>query len=807
MRRESRLHDVIHDLRISLRGLLRVPWMTLTVLVTVGLGIGATTAIFGAINAALLRPLPYADPERLVWIYTDAPPFQFRFSVADYLALEAQQTQFERVAGFTSRTMTFNDGSAAELIEGRVVTWTYFSTLGITPALGRDFGEADARPGSPPAVIVSHGFWQQRLGGRRAAIATPIRLDGADYVLAGVLPPAVGPLEARRDFFVAAQLATPPRRGPFPYWVVGRLRPGVDPAAATSELRAINRRIFPIWKASYQDEKATWSLLGLQSRLVGSVRTTAGLALSAVALVWLIACVNASNLLVARVTSRRRELAVRAALGASRGRVVRHMLVESGLLAAGAALVGVVLAWVGIRVLRGVGADYFPRTQEMAFDGPVLAVLAAATLLSGAIFGLIPAVHGTGGPLDDCLRSAGRSSTGSLSVRRLRRLLVGAQFAISTPLLVVAVLLLVSLNELKRVDLGVDSRNVVTGSVRLPSARYQSPASVTGYWEELSRRLRAVPGVSDIAFADSRPPDGASNINNFDLEALPTPPGGSQPATPWVAVTPEYFGALGVPLLEGRLLDARDAEREALESVVVDRAWARRFFPGDSAIGKRFKEGGCTRCPWTTVVGVVGDVKYAGLEQPDQGTVYTPMAGGLSRFVVLRTQGDSVVVLPSVRQAIRALDPDVPMTSVATIDELVAESLESPRALSLLVAGFALVALALSAVGIYGVMAYYVQQQARDISIRLALGGRPADVLRLVIGEGMLVVLGGVLTGLVTAYASTRLLSSLLFGVGAADVPTFVAVTVFLLTVALLACLVPARRAIALEPAAVLRSE
>lgn len=801
------LQDLMQDIRISLRTLLRVPVLTLTVILTVGLGIGATTVIFSAIYAALLRPLPYADPDRLVWIYTDAPPFQFRFSVADYLALDAQQTQFEGIAGFTNRTVAFSDGNAAELLSGRQVSWTYFGLLGIRPALGRDFTEVDARPGRPPAVIVSHGFWQRRLGGRSDLIGRPIRLDGADHTLAGVLPSTVGPLEQRQEFFIVAQFSTPPRRGPFPYWMLGRLRPGVDPSAAASELRAINRRIFPIWKASYQDEKATWSLMDLKARLVGHVHTMAGLALAAVALVWLIACANASNLLIARVTSRRRELAVRAALGASRGRVVRHLLVESGLLAAGAACIGVVLAWFGIALVQDVGANYFPRTHEITLAGPVLLVLAAGTLVSGLIFGLIPALHGSGGPVDESLRSAGRSATGSPSVRRLRRILVGSQFAISTPLLVAAGLLLASLNELSQVEVGFDGRHVITGSVRLPAALYQTPGSVTSYWDELKRRLEALPSVAGVAFADSLPPDTAFNVNNFDLEDFPTPVGQSQPATPWVAVTPEYLRVLGLTLLEGRFLDERDAQLPNLESVVVDRTWATRFFPGRSALGKRFKEGGCTDCPWTSVVGVVSDVKYGGLDQPDQGTVYSPLSGQLSRFVVLRTHGDPLIALPSVRQVARELDPGVPLTSVATIEELIAQSLHTPRSLSTLVAGFALIALVLSAVGIYGVMAYYVQQHAKDISIRLALGGRTVDVLRLVVGQGMTLVMGGVAVGLLTAFASTRLMSSLLFGVSAGDAITFLAVSLFLMSVALAACLVPARRALNLEPAAVLRNE
>jgi len=804
---------MLQDLRICLRNLLRAPLLTVTVVLTVGLGIGATTVIFSAVNAALLRPLPYADPDRLVRIFTDAPPNKFPFSVADYRALQAQQTRFAQIAGYASRAMAFTDGTVAERLRGRAVSWTYFALLGVRPAIGRDFTESDGRPGNPPAVIVSYGFWQRRLGARSDVIGKPIRLDGSDYALAGILPQVVGPLEQGQEFFVAAQWETPPRKGPFFITALGRLKDGSARSAAADELRAINRRIFPLWRSSYQDEKATWSMMALKTHVTGDVATIAGLALAAVALVWLIACTNASNLLIARVASRRRELAVRAALGASRGRVIRHLLVESGLLAVGAAGVGIALAWVGVEFLRNLGAAYFPRTQEVTFDGRVLWFLAAVTAGSAFLFGLVPAMHGTGGPVDESLRSMGRSSTGSVGVRRLRRALVGSQFAIATPLLVIAGLLIGSLNELRRVDLGFDTHNVISGGIQLPVAQYREPERVAGFWDELQRRVEALAGVSGVAFADGRPPNDVGNFNNFDLEEIPTPPGQSQPVTPWVAVTPEYFRLLGLPLQQGRLFDERDGLGPSEEVVVVDRAWAKRFSPGASAVGKRFREGGCTRCPWTTVVGVVSEVKYAGLDKPDEGTVYTPMGGRGSqnpsrfRYIVLKTASDALTLLPAVRQVVHELDPSLPFSDVATMGELVERSLQRPRSLSMLIGALAAVALVLSVVGIYGVMAYYVQQQTKEISIRMALGGSPAAVLQLIVGQGMKVVASGVGVGLLTAFAVTRLMSTLLFGVGATDAFTFVAVTILLLAVALLACSVPARRAIAVQPAVVLRNE
>ncbi len=813
-RREDRvqltlmLQDFAQDARIAIRSLLRTPVLALMIVLTVGVGIGATTAIFCAVDAMLLRPLPYADPGRLVRIYTDTPPFVFRFSAADYLALVAQQTQFEKVAAYTGRTFTFSDGRSSDVVPGKMVSWAYFDVLGVRPALGRGFTEADGREGARRTVIVSHAFWQQRLGGRADAIGQPVRLDGADYTLAGVLPRKVGPLEQRQEWFAVQQFKTPSRRGPFPFTVIARLRPATTPAAAAAELRAIDKRIFPLWKSSYQDDRATWSMMDLKSHVVHDVSKVAGLALGAVALVWLIACANASSLLIARVTGRRQELAVRVALGASRGRIVRYLLAESAVLAAGSVVVGVALARAGVGLLRSAGGSYLPRVQEIALDGAALWVLAGLTLASLALFGLVPALHGAGGPIGDSLRSSGRGATGSLAVRRLRRVLVGTQFAVTTPLLVVAALLLASLNELKHVDLGFDSRNVVVGSIRLPSAQYQEPGRVTAFWKELERRIAAVPGVKGVAFADGNPPNNVSNINNFDLEDFPAESGKSQPATPWVEVTPEYFGVMGLKLLEGRLLEERDGLKENLEDVVVDRAWSRRFFPNGGALGKRFHEGGCTECPWTTVVGIVTNVKYVGLDALDEGTVYWPMAGpdGM-RQIIVRTKTDPAGVIASIRERLRELEPGAPFSGVATIDALVQESLDQPRSLAVLVGAFALTGLALAIFGIYGVMAYFVAQQSKDISIRMALGGTILGVLRLLVGSGMKLVALGVAAGLLVSLALTRLTASLLYGVRPADPLVLCGVSALLLAVAVCACLVPAIRGTRVQPAALLRNE
>ncbi|HET7746808.1 MAG TPA: ADOP family duplicated permease, partial [Vicinamibacteria bacterium] len=767
MRIGLRLEEAVQDARISVRSLRRAPLLAATVLATVGLGIGATTAIFSAVDAALLRPLPYRDPDRLVRLFTDAPPNRFRFSLVDYQALAAQQTQFHSVAAYTDRGVSFADGTVAERVRGRAVAWTYFSLLGVVPALGRDFAEGDARVGAPPAAIVSAAFWRRRLGERRDVVGSPVRLDGEEHTVVGVLPDPPGPLERGLDVFVAARWPSPTRKGPFLYTALGRLRGEADRAAAAEELRAINRRIFPLWRTSYQDENATWAMMPLKEFVAGDSHRRVPVALAAVAVVWLIACANASSLLVARVTSRRRELAIRAALGASRGRVMRYLLVESVILALGAATLGAALAWALIRLLRDVGAPYVPRAAEMAMDRPVVAVLLVLTALSACLFGLVPALHGASGRAEEALRSSvDRTSSDAPAVRRTRRALVAAQFAIATPLAIVAALLLASLDALRRVDLGFDTTNMISGSISLPAAQYPKPADVAAFWDELQRRVAALPDVAQVAYADDRPPQ-IGNVNNFDLEDFPSE--SRQPLAPFLGVTPEYFDLLRLPLLSGRRLDRQDALKETIEAVVVDRAWEKRFFAEGTAVGKRFREGGCTTCPWTTVVGVVPNVQYGGLSNPDEGAVYYPLPPGeRARFLIVRTRIDPQRALPTVAWVLRELDPSLPLAGVATMDDVVASSLERPRSLALVVAAFGVVALLLSIVGIYGVMAYYVQQHWKDISIRMALGGRAGTIVRWIVGQGMGVVAGGVVVGLVEAVFAARAVTGLLFRVGAA---------------------------------------
>ena len=808
MRRQLLLTGLGQDLRVSLRALRRVPVLALTIIATVGIGIGATTVMFAAADAAILRPLPYQESSELFRIFLDAAPYRFRFSVADYLALEQQQTAFTRVAGYTDRAMAYSDGQSADRLRIRLVSGGYFDLLRIPALYGRTFNAGDARPGAPSAAVVSYEFWRRRLGSSTGIVGQVIRLDDKPYTVVGVLKSGPGPLERSVDAFVAAQWTTPPRRGPFFITAIGRLATGNSQAAAQAQLREICRRIFPLWQSSYQNDRAGWGMVDLKRQIAGDFPATATVVAAVVAFVWLIACVNASSLLLARVAGRRRELAMRTALGASRGRMWRHLLIESGLLACSAAVLGAALASVGLRLVQTFASDYVPRAAEMALGGRTLVVLIAVTAASLGLFGLIPAAAATRGRLDETLRSSTRSATETRRGRRMGAALVGAQFAVATPMLILALLLVTTLHRLERVSVGFDTRGVVTADINLPAATYATPAQTVAFWAELKNRVAALPGVVNVAFTDSRPPEDAGNQNNFELEDSPITEGHSQPVTTWVAVTPDYFALIGSGARDGRLLEERDSNDDAPPVIVVDEAWAHRFFPGQSAVGKRLHDGGCSTCPWTTVVGVVPVVKYDGLSVPDQGTVYSPMGRAeRARYLMVRTSGSESSTLQGMRDALRSLNPSLPMASAESVDELVAESLQRPAGLSALATGFAAVALLLSIIGIYSLMANYVHQHGKEISIRIALGGRPSRVLGLFVARGTWLVCAGVAIGVVAAVNVSRLAKTFLFGVSATDPATYGGAAIALLAMAAIACAIPAARAVAASPAAVLRQD
>jgi putative ABC transport system permease protein len=792
------------DLVYSVRNLARTPALTATIVLTVGIGLGATTGMISVVRAVLVNPLPYAAPGELFWIYTDNPPYRFRFSVVDYRALEADHAAFSAVAGYQTSTVTVTEGGVAERATAKSVTGSYFPLLGQTATIGRLFDVSDDARGDRVAVLTA-AYWARRFGSDPGVLGRPMTLDGARYTIVGVLQKTVGPLEHNVAVFTAARWPTPTRKGPFFTMALGRLRPDVSRAAALDALRGTNARLFPIWKSSYQDEKATWGMQDLKARVVGDVGSTLVVVLAAVGCVLIIACANVINLLIARAFNRSRELAIRSALGASRGRLLQHLMVESGVLTAGAAIVGAGVALLAVKLVTTYGATYIPRIDEVRMSGPVLEWLAALALGSGVLVfagGLVPAIHRSSLGMDRALRSGGRSATDGPAARRLRRVLVAAEFALATPLIVAAVLVMASLDRLSRVSVGIDTERVLTAAVSLSGAGYSRDADRKAFWDRALERLASLPGVAAVALADSRPPNDSGNRNNFDLEDHPTLPGQNQPICTWVAVSPQFFKTVGLPLERGRLLDERSLREDV---VVVDRAWANRFFPGQEVLGRRFRSGGCTACEWTTVVGVVGNVKWTGLDGSEDGTVYSPFEDFPNAFFVLRTNAGPSSSTKALREAVHGLDPGLALTNIATGDDLVSDSLTAPRYLSVLVGMFALAALVLSVVGIYGVMAYFVQQHTRDIGIRLALGGEPSHVRRMVVLQGLRPVAVGVGLGVGAAFLTGRFLTALLFGVSPTDVRTMAGVPLALVAVAAVACLVPGRRAANLDPADILR--
>lgn len=795
------MQQLWRDARYSLRSLARQPVLAATIVLTVGVGLGATTAMLAVVRAVLVNPLPYEDAEHLFWIYTDNPPYQFRFSVVDYRALEADHPAFSHVAAYQTSVVTVSDGDQAERVTARAVTGSYFGLLGQQPHIGRLFDASDDGRGEPIGVL-THGHWTSRFGSDPSVLGRSMTVNGARVTIVGVLERVTGPFEQNTALFTVANWPAPTRRGPFFTMALGRLAPGVTREAALASLHATNRRLFPIWQSSYQDEKATWGIQDLKARVLGGVGPTLLAVLAAVACVLLVACANAANLLIARSVQRSRELAIRGALGASRHRLLQLVLVEAGVLGAGAALLGLAVAGASVKMVTVYGANYIPRLGEVGLSGGALLWMAGLALVAGLLVGLVPAWYGTRLRVDAALRSDGRASTAGPAARRVRRALVAAEFALATPLLVAAVLVIASLDRLARVPVGVDTSRVLSASVSLPGARYADGDARAAFWARLLDAAAALPGVESAAMADSLPPQQSGNQNNFDLEDRPTPAGQNQPICTWVAASPAFFDTVGLTLEEGRPLDARSAEENL---IVVDRAWANRFFPGERVVGRRLHEGGCTECPWTTVIGVVGNVRWHGLDAVEDGTVYWPFVSSANGFVVLRTPVDPGSLTEPLRRTVRDLDAGLALADVATGDELVDQALATPRYLSVVIGLFGAAALVLSIVGIYGVMASFVQQHTRDIGIRLALGGEPARVRRLVVLEGMRLVVAGVVIGLAGTLAAGRLLASLLFDVSPRDPATLVAVPAALAAVAIVACLVPAHRAARVDPAVVLR--
>ena len=814
------METLILDIRYSIRNLLKRPGFAAIVIVTLGLGIGANTAIFSVVNAVLLRSLPFHNPEQLVTLWERNPKQGYEQNppaAGNFVDWRDQNHVFAQMAIYApSKRFNLALGDQPDRITGAAVSSSLFELLGISPVQGRVFTAEEEQPGRDQVVLVSYNFWKRRLAAVSNPLGQTITLDSKSYTIVGVMPQGfqfpggsgtvLGTFTAATaDLWVPLVLdeETLRQRSSHSLNVIGRLKPGVTVAQATAEMDEIQQRLEQHYPNFYVGSNV--KLVPLAEQVVGTARRPVLVLWGAVAFVLLIGCANIANLLLSRSTSRAKEIAVRAALGAGRVRIIRQLLTESLVLSFAGGIAGVVLAAWGVRILSTIVPTNFPRREEIGLDGWVLVFTLLISLLTGVIFGLAPALQSTKMDLTEALKAGGRSSAAAGGRHRLRSLLVIVETALALVLLIGAALMIQSFLRLEHVNPGFKTDHVLTMELSLPANSYPRPQRST-FFQQLVEQSKALPGVQAVAAAKHLPLSGDNMNFAFDIEGHPFPPGKS-PGADCRFVTSDYFKALGIPLISGRLLSDSDGA-QAPQVLLINESMARRYFPNEDPIGKRLVLG--INNFTGQIVGVIGDVKHVSLDAETNDEIYAAYSQApfwTDMTLLVRTTGEPMSIAGSMRNEIAALDGRVPIGKVRTMETITAESVAQPRFRTLLLGLFGIAALLLAAVGIYGVMSYAVTQRTHEIGIRMALGAQVSDVRRLVIGNGMTLALVGVATGLAGSFALTRLMASLLFGVAATDVATFAAVSGGLIAVALAACYIPARRATKVDPLVALRCE
>ena len=815
--RREYMSDLLQDLRYAMRGLVRTPGFTAVAVTTLALGIGATTAIFSVVNGVLLRPLPYPDAGRVAMIWMDNRRMGLHEDIhswPNYVDLKTQTRSFASMTAYSEGGYNVTGACTSGTCEPQRVpavraTADLFAVLGVRPLAGRVFRAEEEEQERDAVVVIGHGLWTRMFGADPAAVGRTLRLNGRERTVIGVMPAGFAFPNAETELWVP--LVLPPQlkegRNSFWLWVVGRLRPGVTLESAQADMTALARRL----EEQYPGNRDYGvHLVSLPQQVVGpSVRTALWVMLGAVAAVLLIGCANVANLMLSRAAVREREVGVRLALGASRGRLVRQLLTESVLLAALGGALGVALAWAGLRVLTGLAPADIPRLDEVRIDGLVLAVTLVVVVATGILFGLVPALQSSRPDLFEALREGGRGGTAGRVGHRLRRTLAAAQVALVVVLLTGAGLLIRSFLELQQVQLGFRPDHLLTMQLTLPGAKYQQDAQRVAFFDALIERTRTLPGVRGVGAISSIFLSKTPNSTNFTIEGRPASRDVSNAEVPLDAITPDYFRVMGIPLTRGRAFTAQDVVT-APPVVIVNESMARRFWPGEDPLGKRFKYGDLeSEAPWTTIVGVVGDMRRTGFDAPVRYETFLPLAQTAygSMTLVVRTTGEPLSLAPAIRSAVRAIDPDQPVYQVRSMDQLLSEMVAQRRFSMALLGTFAGLALLLGLVGVYGVTSFLVAQRTREVGLRIALGAQPAQLVGMVVRQGMAVAAIGLGVGLVAALAGGRLMSGLLYGVSPADAVTLVAVIGLLVLATLLANYVPARRAARVDPLVALRSE
>jgi len=806
------METLLQDLRYGWRVLAKSPGFTAIAVITLAMGIGANTAIFSVVNAVLLRPLKFSEPGRLmtVWQKDKDGPYS-NVGYATFLDWQSQNHSFEHMA-VSSSWLPVLGGQQAERLQGRRVTREFFSVLRAHPLYGRDFVPEEDRRGTNQVVILSYGLWQRKFGGDPGIVGRQIPVNGLPYTVVGILP-----ANFERVFFSDNQVAQ--IWAPLGYdlslpWAcrtcqhlqaIARLKSGVTESQAQAEMDAISRNLMHDHPTEYS--VAGVVLIPLQEQVVGKTGVALYTLLGAVLLVLLIACANVASLLLSRATQRGREMAVRSALGASRVRLVRQLLTEGVLLCMMGGALGLMLGIWGLRLLPLLGSANIPRIDAVSLDLRVLAFTFGLAMLSGILFGLAPAWQSARPDLNEALKEGGRTSVGGPR-QRLRGAFVISTVALALVLLLSAGLLLRSLGRLLNVDAGFASQNLLTASVDVAGPKYQEDPPVLEFYRQVLERVRAIPGAQDAGIVSQLPLGGNLDEYGIHVEGKISSNPEEDPSGDRYTISPDYLRAMGIPLLRGRAFTEQD-RKDSPQVVLVNETLARRMWPNEDAIGKRLKIGGLDG-PWRTVVGVTGDVLQAGLDSPHSLQFYLPETQWFvdgSMVLVVRTSGAPEGLVPALRQAVASVDGSAALSKIVDMEQVVSASVGQRSFTLLLLSLFAAVALLLAAVGIYGVVSYFVSMRSQEIGIRMALGARPQDVLKMVLRHGLTLVLSGTVLGLLAGIVSARALMSLLFQVRPADPLTLIAVSLLLIVTAALASYIPARRATKVDPMVALRYE